>query len=302
MKSCINIFYNLYPQNIYKKNNEFYFFIKDRKFYLKEYTRKEDEIDLLLEISNKLYKKGVNVNTFIMNKDGKVLTEINKKKYVLLKVNSIECENVSVEDILLFSENIKIENNNYELNISEKWKNRIDLLEKQVIEYNKEHQIILKSFNYYVGLAENAISYLEILKDKAVNEKLFLSHSRIDSDITLKDLYNPMLFIFDFKSRDISLYIKNKFFNYENIIDEIEKLINNKKINENECIILVARMLYPDYYFDEIERIISLEERTINIKKIIKRIKDYEKFLEEFLNVLNKYFIIPKIKWIANIK
>lgn len=302
MKPYINKFYNLYPLNVYKKNNEYYFFIKNSKFYMKEYTRKEEEIDLLLKISNKLYQNGIKVNTFITNKEGNILTNINKKKYVLLKVNTIECEELCLEDIVIFSELIKIENKNNELNIAISWKKRIDILEKQVIEYNKEYPIILQSFNYYIGLAENAISYLEFLKDKIINEKLVLSHEKIYADTTIKEIYDPLLFIFDYKSRDISNYIKNKFQKHENVIDELEELVYKKRIDENECIIIIARMLYPDYYFDVIEKMISLKEEDIKIMDIIKKIKDYEKLLEDIFNVLNKYYNIPKINWLVHIK
>lgn len=302
MKLYINKFYNLYPSKVYKKNNEFYFFIKDIKFYLKEYTRKEEEINMLLKISNELYGKGIKVNTFVLNKDKKIFTEIKKKKYVLLRVNVIECEKVSLEDMVSFSERIILDNNRNEAYISERWKQRIDLLEKQVIEYNNEYPLLLKSFNYYVGLAENAISYIGMLKDRNVNEKLVLSHSRMHTSMTLKEIYDPTLFMFDFKSRDIASYIKNGFFKNDNMIDELENLIYNKKVSENECIIIIARMLYPDYYFDAIEKMIYLKGEEKEIIKIIKRNKDYEKLLEDIFNVLKRYFNIPEIKWLVQIK
>ena len=177
------------------------------------------------------------------------------------------------------------------------WKKNIDIVETQIIEYKNEIPNILKSFNYYIGLAENAISYFEMIKEEILDEKLMLSHDTIQNN-TIKYIYDPTFLIFEHVSKDIATYLKNKHFNYENCLNELEDMIIEKNINRRECIILIGYMLYPDYYFKELERTIYQKKETEYIKNIINGTKRYEKMLNELFYIINKYFEIPKVSWI----
>ena len=71
MKNFINYYYNLFPNKIFKSDNEYYFFIHNIKFVLKEYNRDINLIDELVKVSNELYNLKVPINTFVINKDKK---------------------------------------------------------------------------------------------------------------------------------------------------------------------------------------------------------------------------------------
>ena len=56
MKNMISENYNLFPEKIYKKDNEIYFFVNDDKYVMREYVKKSG-IDELLQLSNEMYEK-----------------------------------------------------------------------------------------------------------------------------------------------------------------------------------------------------------------------------------------------------
>ena len=273
MKKIINNYYNLYPDKIYKKEkNITYFFINNNKFNLVEIDRKKEDIEEQIKISNTLYYKNIKVNTFIKNKKNNFITTINNKNYILLKINEYEETEVQLRDIINFDKSIVQKSGNMRENMINNWKLRVDLIEKQVIEYNKEFPIIKKSINYFLGLAENAISYANNIKNEK-NEKIVLSHTRLRKKLNIQTIYNPLLFIMDYNSRDVSSYLKMNYVNETNILDELEEAIFNKEFTAFEINILYSRMLYPDYYFDEIEEIIYHRKNEEKIRKIIRNIK-----------------------------
>ncbi|MBQ4263445.1 MAG: hypothetical protein IJB83_04270 [Bacilli bacterium] len=302
MKKIINNYYNLYPDKIYKKEkNITYFFINNNKFNLVEIDRKKEDIEEQIKISNTLYYKNIKVNTFIKNKKNNFITTINNKNYILLKINEYEETEVQLRDIINFDKSIVQKSGNMRENMINNWKLRVDLIEKQVIEYNKEFPIIKKSINYFLGLAENAISYANNIKNEK-NEKIVLSHTRLRKKLNVQTIYNPLLFIMDYNSRDVSSYLKMNYVNETNILDELEEAIFNKEFTAFEINILYSRMLYPDYYFDEIEEIIYHRKNEEKIRKIIRNIKKYEKMLIELHIMLKKYINIEPVEWMDDKK
>ena len=79
-------------------------------------------------------------------------------------------------------------------------------------ENGKKYPLLVDSFNYFVGMAENAISYYNtILIDK--NYRYVVGHKVIKWTDTVESLYNPLNITFDYKVRDIAEFIKYNFFN-----------------------------------------------------------------------------------------
>ena len=77
-------------------------------------------------------------------------------------------------------------------------------------ENGKKYPLIVDSFNYFVGFAENAISYYNNI-DNLSNYRYYISHKVIRFDDTIQVIYNPLNIIFDYKVRDIAEYVKNSF-------------------------------------------------------------------------------------------
>lgn len=301
MKKLLEYYYSIYPDKIYEENDVIYFFIDDIKYYFLEYNRSNDDLNYLVELTNKLYFKGIKVHTFIRNKEGNFYIENNNSKYVLLRVNTDENEELDIYDIISFN-NLEVISDNI-LNAGsciKRWKITVDLFEKQVGELNKDYSELVDSFDYYVGLAENAISYIENINFD--NSKFYLSHKRVKSPLTSGMLYNPLGFIFDNKVRDLSEYIKESFF-YSNFNEEEILKIIDENVNyytQDDIKLLYGRLVFPTYYFDMFESILNGEKNEKELRNIINLSDQYEKFLKEiYLNLKVKYNIEP-IDWIVN--
>ncbi len=303
MKNLLEYYYNIYPDKIYVDGRVTYFFIDDIKYYLVPFNRSIDDLNSLVEITNRLYLKGIKVHTFIKTKDNDFYVNNNDTKYILLRVNTDENEELDIYEIIKFN-NLGVINDSKLTNGSwiTRWENTVDAFEKQVTELNKEYPELLNVFDYYVGLAENAISYINNISFD--NTKLYLSHKRIKTPLITGMLYNPLGFIFDYKVRDLAEYIKESFFyselNEEGILEFLDE--NIKNYNLNDIKLLYGRLLYPTYYFDLFEGILNKEKEERELKKIVSLSKHYEFFLKElYFNLKIKYNIEP-IDWIVNLE
>lgn len=299
MKETIKFYYDTYIKELYEINNGYYFYLNNYKYYFIEFNRDIREIDILFKLSNELYNKNILVDTFILNKDNKVLTNIQNKNYVLLRVNSIENDKYNLKDIIkfnnLYTSNTKIEP------WSTLWINKIDTFEEKISELNNDYPIIQSSFDYYIGLAENAISYVNDTFIEENNFKINLNHKRI------KGAYqgyvnNPLTFTFDYRVRDIAEYIKYNYFNNTINYDEIEEVILNSDLNKGELRLLVGRLLYPSYYLDTIKDIFIYEKNEEELNKYINKINDYELFLQDIYITIKRKYEIPPIEWLVNKK
>ena len=250
MKETIKFYYNIYPDTLYEILNGYYFFVGDIKYYFVLFDRDIKEIEFLVKISNDLYNKNILVDTFIQNKDGKFYVILEDKVYVMLRVNSIESDLLNIKDIvyfnnLLISDNVKSIDSNWAI----LWGKRVDEFESMVSELNTELPIVQESFDYFVGLAENAIVYFNeaVMSTSLANTKINLNHKRIPEMLYSGYINNPLTFTFDYDVRDVSEYIKLKFFKSSIDYAEIEDLILSGHYSKGSLMILFARLMYPSY-------------------------------------------------------
>ena len=302
MKNILEYYYNIFPDTVYEKNNAYYFFINDIKYYFVPFNRNINELDDLVKLTNYLYFKEIKVHTFISTKDGKFYIEQDKVNYVLLRVNTIENEEIDIYDIIKFN-NIDVSyEDKSDYSWVKRWEQTVDTFEKEVTELNNDYPLLTSYFNYYVGLAENAISYVKNINIE--DKKLYLSHRRIKLPLNYGMLCNPLSFIFDYKVRDISEYIKELFFYSKFDEDEIFKIIENesKHYSLNDIKLLYGRLLFPTYYFDLFESVLNKEREEKELNNIINLSKHYELFLKELYYVLKSKYNIEPIEWIVNNK
>ena len=163
-------------------------------------------------------------------------------------------------------------------------------------QYEKKYPLLSKSFAYYDGITETAISLLNSVNYS--NVKTFISHNRIAKNTTLFDLYNPLNIIIDTRVRNIAEYFKNTFFYDNNPINEIHHFIRSYNLNNDEAILFLTRMIYPSYYFDIYDDIISSKISEDKINVIIKRVDDYENFLRQIYTLIKNKYNIPEIDWL----
>ena len=304
MKNLINHFYHIYPDKIYKKHDIYYFYINDSKFYFLEFNRDLTDLPVLVELTNVLYEKGIKVHTFIKNIKEEFYASFDRKNYILLRTNIEENIEVDLIDIVKFNNLLASDSNLlYKNEWKTRWMNQVDKFEAQVMEYNDEYPIMRSCFDYYIGLAENAISYLKNIElETEEDKKLYLCHKRISSPITYGTLYNPLNFMFDNKTRDLAEYVKTKFFNGIFNEEEIEKILirNNYAFSVNDASLFYARLLYPTYYFDFFEKVINGEILEEKFEKFINLSQNFESLLLELYVFLKSRYNIEPIDWLVN--
>ena len=81
------------------------------------------------------------------------------------------------------------------------------------------------------------------------------------------------------------------------ITKDLEYYFKKVKLSTYEYILLLARMIYPTYYFDLYEEIITNRKKDEEIKKIIAKTNDFESILKQIYWYYKSFIPIPKIDW-----
>ena len=237
-----------------------------------------------------------------LNRDNSFLTKVNEYNYILFKVNNLS-EEYDIFDMVNISNKLVLNNNKsslYRNNWGSLWSDKIDFFEYQVRELGVEKNVVKSSFSYYVGLSENAISYVNnaILKYGGVSSgRIVLSHRRVFYPNYKLNYMNPLSFVFDLEVRDVAEYLKSMFFkkDIEYCLDELKSYLSIRKLNIYEYHMFYARLLYPSYYFDVYDSVMNKNVNEEELVKIVKRSNDYEKFLKKTYLEISKYVRLDKI-------
>lgn len=298
MKNIIEFYYNIRIDEIHNKD-DYYFFVLNKNHYIfKPYF---DDIDKTLDIYklNRLLSERTNIDNIILNRYGNPITKVNNSFYVLILSNNrnnftlADISNMAnVSDINNQPLN-KLERNNWEI----LWANKIDYFEMQVHENAKKYPLIRESFDYFIGLSENAISYLVNTKREVsptIYDMKVISHNSLNNS-----LYDPSNIILDHKARDVAEYIKMSFFNNNlNIFKELEEYFHYNYYSIYGIRVLFARILYPSFYFDLYDCIISGKNDEKQLNMIIDKINDYEIYLYNVYLFLKRFYDIPMVDWL----
>lgn len=302
MKQVIEYNYHLYPLEVISKNNHYFFTYNNEKYLFLPYNRDENDIRFLYDINQYTINNKIDFHTIIINQSNNILTEVDHHYFVLLKikVNFNTLYNLNdIQYIARQSSNISDQVKLKKLNLIELWSQKIDYFEYQIIHNDNKYLTLSETFPYYMGLAENAVSYLVNNQSYQTNEdKNVINHRRLFVNGTLYDLYNPLEVVIDHYTRDIAEYIKIKFFFEHNPYQEVVKFLDQNKLTHYGYISLIARLLYPSYYFDLIEQIFQDLVYEKEVTQIIQKSKDYEYFLISIIRYLNTKVSLPKIEWL----
>lgn len=296
MKNLLLFNYNIEVSDLKEEKDGNYSFYNDYdKYYFINFQGVKKDIELIYKMLMSMINK---FHYIILNKFNNIFTEYEKRDYILIKVNGPE--NIEVDMLDILRDNITIKEGEYSpllrTNWGNLWENKVDYLEYQVSELGKNHKIVTKSFSYYVGLAENAIEYFNMLKIESV--PLSISRKRIKFPNTIGDYYNPLNIIIDYRVRDIASYIKSLFFECQDTNNEINILLEKNLLSPLEYNLLFVRLLYPDYYFDDFQRVVEKSESDDILLKYIVLVDDYEQFLRNLYEKLSKKCSLLKIDWL----
>ena len=306
MKNIINYAYNLQVENIESFNEYAHFIMNEKSYYFVPFNRSNEDINDIINCSKDLKLKGIDCHDIILNKENQIFTKHGENFYILLKVNGNEKKEYFINDILNINKKIILNKNKIKLysnNWANMWSSKIDYFEYQVREYGKTKEGILNSFSYYIGLAENAISYANKTSSTLTPndlDKVTLAHRRIFYPNIKLNYLNPLSFIIDLEIRDVAEYIKSLFFcgQEEEALIELDLYLKLKALSGYGYQMLYARLLYPSYYFDIYERVMINACSEDELIKIISKEEKYEKFLYETFKLISKYYNIEPIYWI----
>lgn len=300
MNNYFNFYYGINVFEIFSDKGIFSFNYNGINYYFVEYDRDKKDIKSIVSICEELKKRNIITNELVLNKFNGYITPYNNLLYVLIKENSRKYK-ININDVLYIQNNtydLLVDNNMIRNNYIDLWKTKIDFYEKKIIDIRNKNKLIDNTFDFFVGLGENAIVYLT--NNNVRISHFVLSHRRIDEKRNSFDFYNPLNYILDNRARDIADFIKSIFF-YESISKEvIFNFLNYINFNREEYILFIARMLYPTYYFDMIDKIIINNESEVILKKIIDKTNDYINLIEELFYYINNNLRmnIPIIEWI----
>lgn len=253
MKNVVNYYYNLFPNDVHQKDKKFFFKIDNIEYVLMQFQSNLDRIEKMEYILNRLNYYCISYNQIIKNNANNVLTYVSNIPYILIRINISNKDNIILSDITNFYNYTKgVITDKIDLeSLSRVWMDKVDYFEYQVSQFGIKFPIIRHSFNYFIGMAENAISILNnILKKEIVGT---ISHFRVSANYKMSDLYNPLNFVIDSRIRDICEYFKEKMF-FSNVYDEFIYYFKYNYFSNDEVILFLARLLFPTYYFDICEK------------------------------------------------
>lgn len=302
MKNNIMYYYNLRIDNITQNNNNYYFTINNDNYCFTIYTRDIKESNEIYKLNKYMLSSNILVHEIIPNKDNYVVTIINNIPYILYKIYINKNKKLTINELTYLS------NYTYQVdkiltrnNWNVLWSTKIDYFEYQINQMGKKYPILVDTFAYFTGLAENAISYVKyttLETQMETSDNPVISHRKINNNI--ESLYNPLNIILDHKSRDIAEYIKLSFLNKNtNIYQELDSYFSSNYYSEYGLRLLYARIIYPSFYFDMYEQIIQGLRKESDLLNIVTLLDDYELYLKEMYYYLKKYHNIPEIDWIT---
>lgn len=299
MRNEISFYYNLNAIKIHQQQDKIIFYTSEKKYILCRISDEDYSTIDLYKLYNYLLTYGIYCHKIILNINNDIITIIRNNKYILLEVN-MPTKKVDIEDIRYLS-SFKINLNDFKNLKRENWKKlwekKVDYIEYEISEQKNKYKDINEHIDFLIGVTETCISLLDTTN--TANTFYSINHNRITSKMTTDDFYNPVEFIIDIRVRDYGEYIKN--LSYVDIqIKEIEYIINNAKLNENEIILFLIRILFPSSFFDVFEKI-SKKSENININNEIKKIiEEYNFDKKKIYSYIKSISKIPTIEWLTS--
>lgn len=298
MNNVLSYYYNINSMEIHQYNDIYKIYANNALYIFYLYNRDTNDIKLLYDLHLNLLSFGYYCHNIELNRDKEVITEVNGKDYVLLKVLADD-RKISLNDVISFSK-IYMNFNNYSRLVKNNWylmwSQKIDYIEYQSSQFADRYPLIRESIPYFIGVGENCISLLHDFNTKDCFYSI--SHFRINSRSNLIDLYNPLEFIIDFRVRDACEYFKSQFFTGNNIDFVVNEYLIKNNLNKSELYLFFVRMLFPSFYFDMYEKILNGECDEEKINTIINLISNYELFISNLYLEFREKIDLPLIEWI----
>ena len=260
MKNTINFYYNIFLDEFVKKDNCYYFYYGGDEYYFVPLNRPTDDIFGIYKLNLEMKKRKCLVHELILNKDKSIITVVSGISYVLIRLCKYKNDKVFLNDINYIQNmtvNIECDKSLIRNDWIKLWSEKIDYYEYQISQVGKKYPLLCDSLSYFIGMGENAISYLVNNLDSKINVNLVVSHKRIYQERGSLNFYNPLNFVVDSRVRDVAEFIKETFYNKTFNLYDLKSYFNMANLTKNEYILLLGRLLFPTYYFDIYDDIIN---------------------------------------------
>ena len=297
-------------------------------YFIVDVTKKEQEyLYELHQMSQHMAAQGEKRSAvFLPDQSGRFLVTEEKKDYVILISREYPPAALTGRELARFhrrGRSLAFQvSKATELGLwRKKWEERLESLEASVDKLWKEQddsfaRLIIESFSYYMGMAENAIQYVA---DTEIDEQpsywdagticqKTLSEERWQQEPSVRQ---PFDWVFDHPARDLAEWIRSRYwkgslFHQSRLTRFLKEYTQVCPISPFAWRLIFARLLFPVHYFDCVEGYFSSslhakKESEEQLKKLIKRSADYEQFLASFYErsgVPAKTLRLPEIPWL----
>lgn len=267
-------YYHFIPSHILEKDS--YYTIQYHNISYRLY--KIEDISLI--INQYLISKNYSFfYSFQENIYHDIISYYQKKYYVLLKISDNNFTK------LLY---LPYQGNRILLNWKKNWIQKSDFIRDYYSYYKGKYPIIDESFDYYLSLLELSIFYIDEFDSFYYTP--YICHYSFSYD----EYFNPLNIKIDVCERDFGEYLKYIFFHDTIDFSKIRQLIYENRYNYRYSLVL-ARVLYPNYYFDLIDSIFMEKNDISVLNNILKRIFDFQKYILFLEEEISKYTEIKKV-------
>lgn len=190
------------------------------------------------------------------------------------------------------------------LNLNEvknRWIQKVEYMETKIIPSlkidNYYYQLIMICVIHYIGLANNAINYLEdtIIDYGSKINMTSLAHKRLK--LNSISLLNPFNLIIDSPLRDYCFLYMNEIISYKDFIN----CLSLYSFSIIDYSYLFSRMLFPSDFFDLVEELYEKRnDRTKDIEFYYNNINSHLKKIKKIHNYLVMNYGLRNIKWFEN--
>ena len=303
MKRELEYYYGIREVEIHYKDGKYYIIKDSNKYIFKPCYRDYREI---VEI-NTLIDSNLSIpfHSIILNRSNELITVIDNVPYILLKLKIEDERFIDFNDLIKYSKKkIYFEQLNLKsiirVNWSLLWSKKIDYFEYQMKHLKEKYKILSSSIDFYIGLGENGISYVNEILSKNINNNISVcvSHRRLLYKTTITEFFDPTELIIDYKARDVCEYLKSLFLFGECDFEYLDNFFRSLSFDRVDFEMLFGRLLFPSFYFDIYEDIINGKRDEKDILKVISKSCDYITFLKKIYDIIYKIYPIKKIDWL----
>ena len=203
------------------------------------------------------------------------------------------------------------------------WEKRLDQMElfwKDRVKQHPRNQfetLFAESFQYYIGMTENAIQYLvdtELDDTPMPNDSATICHQRFTHQLWYEKngMRLPTDWVFDHASRDLAEYVRDQILtndrlDFSQLNDFFYQYERVAPLTSFSWRLLYSRLLFPVHYFNCIEGyyLSNAEQQKETFEQQLKHhlhlSDEYEKVLSNFqlMASSNRKMNLPRVDWLA---